>query len=100
MRRWLPEDHKYRSVEFKDHFNREVESRPKPKAVSMEEQLEHAAEYAAWKVAGNTAGAAGDLSKIHGVKRVSILFRLPYWKVCSTSTLLQLIKPGIHRHFY
>jgi hypothetical protein len=25
---WLPEDHKYRAVEFKDHFNDEVERRP------------------------------------------------------------------------
>jgi hypothetical protein len=77
-RRWLPEDHKYWSVEFKDHLNGEVESQLKPKAVSMEEQLEHAAEYAAWKVVGNTAGIASDPLKIHGVKRASILFRLPY----------------------
>jgi hypothetical protein len=77
-RRWLPEDHKYRLVEFKDHFNREVESRPKRKAVSIEEQFEHAAKYAAWKALGNTTGAASDPSKIHGMKRASILFRLPY----------------------
>jgi hypothetical protein len=29
-------------------------------------------------VVGNTAGIASDPLKIHGVKRASILFRLPY----------------------
>jgi hypothetical protein len=80
-RRWLPEDHRYRAVEFKDHFNGEVERRPKPGPVSVEEQLRHALEYDSWKAAGNTPGTAGDPSKVHGVKRTSILFRLPYWKV-------------------
>jgi hypothetical protein len=30
---------------------------------------------------GNRDGGSGDPSKKHGMKRNSILFRLPYWKV-------------------
>jgi hypothetical protein len=82
MRRWLLEDQWYRSVEFVQHFNGEVESRPKPKAISVEEQQQRAAEYEAWRAASNTPGVVGDPSKIHDVKRASILYRLPYWKVC------------------
>jgi hypothetical protein len=80
-RRWLPKNHRYRSDAMKDHFNGIMESRPKPKPVSVEEQLQYAAEYEAWKAAGKREGAAGDPSKLHGVKRRSILYKLPYWKV-------------------
>jgi hypothetical protein len=37
--------------------------------------------YDAWKIAGNREGGTGDPSKVHGYKRTSILFTLPYWKV-------------------
>jgi hypothetical protein len=66
---------------MKGHFNGEMENRTKPQPVSVEEQLRHAVEYEAWKAAGNREGSAGDPSKVHGVKRTSILFRLTYWKV-------------------
>jgi hypothetical protein len=81
-RRWLPQNHMYRSAEMKDHFDGKVEVREKPSAVSMQDQLRRAAEYQAWRDAGNRAGASGDPSKVHGIKRVSILNRLPYWEVC------------------
>ena len=80
-RRWLPEGHPYRLPEMKDHFNGEMEHRPKPREVTVEDQIRHALECEAWKADGNRWGAAGDPFKIHGVKRLSILFRLPYWKV-------------------
>jgi hypothetical protein len=80
-RRWLPEDHPYRSEEMKDHFNGHIENRPKPRTVTVEEQIHHALQYEAWKAGGNRVGAVGDPSKIFGLKRLSILFRLPYWKV-------------------
>jgi hypothetical protein len=35
-------------------------------------------------MAGNRESSAGDPSKEHGVKRLSILFHLPYWKVSQT----------------
>ena len=65
-----------------------MQTRPRPEVVSAEEQVQHANEYCAWKEAGNREGAPGDPSKVHGVKRVSILNRLPYWKVFSNLTLL------------
>ena len=83
-RRWLPKDHPYRSEWMKDHFNGFVENQPKPHIVTMEEQRRHAKEYQAWKVARNRDGAAGDPSRVHGVKHLSILYRLPYWKVCQS----------------
>jgi hypothetical protein len=80
-RRWLPKNHMYRFAAIKEHFNGEVESHTKPRAISVEEQLQYAAEYEAWKEVGNREGAAGDPSKLYGVKKTSILYRLPYWKV-------------------
>ena len=80
-RRWLPEGHPYRSEEMKDHFNGSVETRPKPRTVTVEEQICHALECEAWKAGGCVGGAAADPSKKYGLKRLSILFRLLYWKV-------------------
>jgi hypothetical protein len=80
-RRWLSDGHPYRSQRMKDHFDGKMEERPKPRSVGVEDQMQHAAQYAAWKASGNREGAAGDPSKVHGVKRLSILYRLPYWKV-------------------
>ena len=85
-RRWLPKDHLYRSKGMKEHFNGCIENRSKPREVTVEDQIRHAVEYEAWKAAGNRDGAAGDPSKVHGVKRLSILYRLPYWKVSVART--------------
>lgn len=57
------------------------EMRTEPKVVTVEEQMRQAIAYESWKREGNREGGLGDPSKIHGVKRLSILFRLPYWKV-------------------
>jgi hypothetical protein len=62
---------------MKDHFDGIVEVREKPSAVSVEDQLCRAREYQAWRDAGNRVGASGDPSKVHGVKRVSILNGCP-----------------------
>ena len=80
-RRWLPEDHPYRSEGMKEHFDDLMENRSKPRMVTVEDQIRHAQEYEAWKADGNREGGVGDPSKVHGMKRLSILFRLPYWKV-------------------
>jgi hypothetical protein len=74
-------NHIFRSDGVKDHFNGQIENKELPRRVSVEEQVWYGEEYVAWKVAGNRDGRAGDPSKKHGVKRNSILFRLPYWKV-------------------
>ena len=80
-RRWLPLDHPYRSEQMKAHFDGSMENRPKPREVTVEEQIRHALECEAWREQGNRYGAVGDPSKISGIKRLSILFLLPYWKV-------------------
>jgi hypothetical protein len=70
---------------MKEHFDGNMETRGKPVLVTIEEQLRNAAQYQAWRDAGNRPGAPGDPSKLHGVKRTSILNRLPYWKVCASN---------------
>jgi hypothetical protein len=79
-------NHIFRSDGMKDHFNGQIENREMPGRVSVEEQVRYGKEYAAWKAAGNRDGGAGDPSKKYGVKRNSILFRLPYWKVIISIT--------------
>ena len=44
-RRWLPDDHPFKSQEMQDHFNGARETRAKPRAVTVEEQLAHAVAY-------------------------------------------------------
>jgi hypothetical protein len=80
-RRWLPDDHPYKSEDMKDHFNGNMEDRPKPQLVTVDNQMQYAADYESWKAGGYRDGGGGDPSKLHGVKRLSILNRLPYWKV-------------------
>ena len=80
-RRWLPHDDTWRSATMKDLFNGREENRGKPDVVSAEEQVERANEYKTWLDDGNKEGALGDPSKVHGVKKKSILHNLPYWKV-------------------
>ena len=80
-RRWLPHDDPWRSTTMKDLFNGREENRGKPNVVNAEEQVQHAIEYKTWLDKGNKEGAVGDPSKVHGVKRKSILHNLPYWKV-------------------
>jgi hypothetical protein len=69
---------------MKDHFNREREDRGRPRVVTKADQMQRSLEYEAWKIAGNREGSAGDLSKEHGMKRLSILFHLPYWRISQT----------------
>ena len=80
-RRWLPHDDPWRSGRMKDHFNGRTEERGPPTRVSAEVQLERAVQYQEWLGAGNRDGSDGDPSKMHGVKRRSLLHDLPYWKV-------------------
>jgi hypothetical protein len=80
-RRWLDQNHTFRSEAMEGHFNGEAEDRGRPRVVTMGEQMQRAQEFQAWKSAGNRDGAPGDPSREHGVKKLSILFRLPYWKV-------------------
>jgi len=38
---------------MKDLFDGNLENRPKPPPITVEEQIQHAADYEAWKAAGN-----------------------------------------------
>jgi len=80
-RRWLPDNHPYRADAMKDHFDGEVEHRAKPRVVTVDEQLQYAEVYEAWKSAGHWDGTPSGPSKVHGVKKKSIFHLLPYWKV-------------------
>jgi hypothetical protein len=80
-RQWLTANHILRSDVLKAHFNGQSEDRGRPCRISVEDQVQFGKEYAAWRAAGNHDGGPGDPSKKHGVKRNSILHRLPYWKV-------------------
>ena len=55
---------------MQEHFNGELEIRMRPKAISMEEQLQHVADYEVWKARGNKEDAHRDPSKLHGCKTV------------------------------
>ena len=82
-RRWLNLDHPYRSEAMKGHFDGQIEHCGRPAVVFVVDQVQRAVEYKAWKTTWNRKDRA-DPSKEHGVKRLSILFRLPYWKVSTT----------------
>jgi hypothetical protein len=53
--------------------------------MTVHKQLPYAAEYQVWRDAENRPGVPGDPSKVHGVKRTSILNWLPYWEVCTSN---------------
>jgi hypothetical protein len=84
-KRWLPEDHLYKTAEMKEYFDGNIEIRGKPEPVIVHKQLCYAAEYQAWRDMGNRPGAPRDPSKVHGGKRTSILNRLPYWEVYTSN---------------
>ena len=79
-RLWLPHDDLWRSTTMKYHFNGREEDHGKPNEVNAEEQVYKAIEYQKWLDEGYKKNV-GDPSKVHGVKRRSILHNLPYWKV-------------------
>jgi hypothetical protein len=70
---------------MKEHFDGNMETRGKPDPVTVEEQLRYTVQYQAWRDARNRPGAPRDPSKLHGVKRMSILNPLPYWEVCASN---------------
>jgi hypothetical protein len=56
----------------KNHFNVQLELRPKPKIVIVDEQLAQVAYYKSWLELGGRDGGIGDPSKEHNVKHQSI----------------------------
>jgi hypothetical protein len=93
-RRWLLENHNYRLAAINDHFDGKIETCGKPIPVTVQDQIRCAMEYQAWRDAGNRAGTSGDPSKVHRVKRLCILNRLPYWEVRNSTQPHLFTKQG------
>lgn len=85
-RRFLPLAHRFRRC--RAPFNGESEHRPPPERRTGAQILEEGRTRAEFLRNGGVEDSAGDPVKEHGVKRASILFALPYWKVCLPNSLL------------
>jgi hypothetical protein len=77
-RKWLPLNHPFRSNSCE--LDGKVERKPLPPILTGPEVLEHATVYEAWKSNGGKEDCIPCIKL--GMKRKSILFDLPYWKVC------------------
>jgi hypothetical protein len=82
-RRFLHMDHRFRRALAA--FNNHPELDMAPERPSGEEVLTWGTERSEFLAAGGQENSYEDPVKRHGVKRRSILFDLPYWKVCDTA---------------
>ena len=80
-RRWLPADHRFRRALLA--FDGNAEFREPLRRLEGEEILRMAEERAQYLADGGRMDAKEDPVKVHGLKRVSALFLLPYWVVSS-----------------
>lgn len=78
-RRDLSPDHPWRRDTIQ--FRGQEEHRPPPLRVTGRQIMEWGAERQRWISNGGIEGDDDDPIHDHGVKRVSILYQLPYWKV-------------------
>lgn len=78
-RRYLNPNHRFRRS--RSAFNNNIEDGQRPRRRSGIEILEQGRGRASWLRGGGVEDSDGDPVKEHGVKRASILFALPYWKV-------------------
>ena len=78
-RRFLPEGHRFRRARAAFDNNQEHATFP-PRRTGAE-ILEQGRSRVAWLRDGGVEDSPEDPVKEHGIKRVSILFALPYWKV-------------------
>jgi hypothetical protein len=83
-RRYLPRDHRFRRARVA--FNNQHEYGESPSRRSGSEILEQGRERAQWLRDGGVEDNNADPVKRHGVKRASILYALPYWKIRVFST--------------
>jgi hypothetical protein len=58
-----------------------METRLKPKIVTIDEQLTWVAQYRTWLELSSRDGGVGDPSKEHRVKCQNVLYDLPYWLI-------------------
>lgn len=68
-------------LRFDKRVNGEVELRNASQRMSSAQVMQYAREREAYLAAGGRGNGPNDPVKDHGVKRLSALFQLPYWKV-------------------
>ena len=78
-RRWLAPGHRFRRARIA--FNGNQEFREAPIRPSGEDVLRMGEERAQYLAQGGRPDGENDPVKLHGVKRVSSLYQLPYWSV-------------------
>jgi hypothetical protein len=78
-RRYLPRDHYFRGADaaFDNEANNEIEPQP----LTGNQTIRRGAQSEAYIDGGGTEKDDGFPAKDHGVKRVSALYQLPYWRV-------------------
>lgn len=81
-RRFLPLGHRFRRA--RAAFNNSQELGVVPPRRTGEQLIEQGRARSAWLRNGGTEDSPDDPVKTHGVKRASILYALPYWKVSHT----------------
>ena len=89
-RRFLCEGHRFRRS--RAAFNGAPEFNPPPGRPTGRDIMERGEERAAFLEFGGEVDDDDDPVKVHGVKRASILFELPYWKVSITQYILNLLR--------
>ena len=82
-RKWLPPNHRFRRTHVS--FDGHQEMRPVPSRPSRHDILHMEEERVAYLGSGGRQDGEDDLVKQHGVKRVSVLYELPYWAVSFNS---------------
>lgn len=88
-RRWLPSKHPFRSKECAKYFDGQPESRPAPPRMSSKDRQcwgKAARQY--FSRTGTKATDDACPTKIHGVKRETALYQLPYWNVSCIPMIL------------
>ena len=79
-RRYLPQEHRFRRA--KVAFNGEQEWQEAPERLGGEEIRRLGEERELYISNGGAEDVDDDPVKSHGIKRLSVLFELPYWEVC------------------
>ena len=87
-RRYLPEDHYFRAADaaFDGEANHEMESEP----LTGNQTIRRGYESEAYIDGGGMEKDEEFPAKVHGVKRVSALYELPYWRVSSLHNIYSI----------
>lgn len=80
-RRYLQRNHPYRRL--RRAFDGTEEIRAPPRSLNGQDIVRHAKARERWLVAGDDNREGGESDPVHqsGVKRLSVLYSLPYWQV-------------------